>query len=110
MSSLRSDKSDSSPTTRDRGFLRHINKTDEERLVERKYPEYYKWRESVYERDDYTCQKCFKKGIRFNAHHIEGFAENKDLRTDMDNGITLCEQCHKKFHIKYGKTKIQKNI
>ena len=84
------------------------NLTDEERLIKRNYPEYNQWRTAVYERDDYTCQKCFKKGIRFNAHHIEGFAENKDLRTDMDNGITLCEQCHKKFHIKYGKTKIQK--
>lgn len=78
------------------------NKTDEERLIERKYLEYYKWRKSTYKKDDYTCQKCLIKGGRLNAHHIEGFASNKDLRTDINNGVTLCESCHKEFHKIYG--------
>lgn len=73
-------------------------KTDEERIRDRKYPEYYEWRRSVYERDDYTCQNCFEKGGRINAHHIEAYSKNMELRTDVSNGITLCEDCHKQYH------------
>jgi hypothetical protein len=86
----------------------NYNKTDEERLIERKYPEYYKWRKSVYEKDDYTCQKCNQRSGILNAHHIEGYAENKDLRVDINNGITFCKKCHKKFHAKYGKINIKR--
>ena len=63
--------------------------------------EYKRWRDTVFERDNYTCQECkrrSKKGerIEINAHHILGFAENIDHRYDLDNGITLCIECHKK--------------
>lgn len=61
-------------------------------------PEYKEWRKAVYERDDYTCQKCGKKGGNLNAHHIKAYAEYPDLRIELDNGITLCEECHKKEH------------
>ncbi len=27
---------------------------------------------------------------------------NKELRTTLTNGITLCETCHKNFHHQYG--------
>lgn len=64
----------------------------------RRTPEYIKWRKAVYERDDYTCQICGKRGGTLNAHHIKHFAKNKDLRTDINNGITLCEDCHKAIH------------
>ena len=37
-----------------------------------------------------------------NVHHIERYADNKELRTDINNGITLCYDCHKKI---YGKEK-----
>lgn len=78
------------------------NLTKEEREVSRKYPEYHKWVQDVYERDDYTCQCCGGRGEELNAHHIKSYKDHKDLRTDVNNGITLCEDCHKKFHIKYG--------
>lgn len=64
----------------------------------RRTPEYIKWRNEIYKRDDYTCQICGKRGGKLNAHHIKHFAKYKDLRTEINNGITLCEECHKKIH------------
>lgn len=61
------------------------------------------WAKKVYERDNYTCQKCGKHGGRLNAHHIYGFYEYPELRFNVNNGITLCPSCHAKFHHKYGK-------
>jgi len=53
------------------------------------------WKIKVFKRDDFTCQKCGKKGIYLEAHHINGFAEFPELRFDVSNGITLCKNCHK---------------
>ena len=54
-------------------------------------------------RDNYTCQICGdNSGSNLNAHHFEGYAKNKKLRTIVSNGITLCEFCHKEFHNEYG--------
>ena len=80
----------------------NLDKTDEEREKERSYPEYRKWRKSIFERDEYTCQNCGQKGGRLNAHHIESYNINKDLRTTLENGITLCKDCHSNFHHIYG--------
>lgn len=66
--------------------------------------EYGQWRKSVFQRDNYTCQKCHQRGGVLHAHHIRSFATNPKLRTDLKNGITLCEHCHLSFHQHYGKT------
>lgn len=80
--------------------------TPEQNLL-RKQVEYKKWRDEVYEKDDYTCQCCGKRGGRLNAHHIFSFANYEELRFCVDNGITLCEDCHDStkdgsFHNLYG--------
>lgn len=59
---------------------------------------YKAWRLAVYRRDDYTCCRCGARGVRLNAHHIKGYAHYPELRYEVSNGITLCEECHKKEH------------
>lgn len=84
-------------------YMYKPDKTDDERERERKYPAYYDWRRSVYERDDYTCQCCGQVGGVLNAHHIESFSRVRELRTDVGNGITLCGDCHKQYHADFYK-------
>lgn len=61
----------------------------------RRSVEYKLWRESVYKRDNWTCQKCKEKGGKLVADHIKSFAEYPELRFELSNGRTLCVDCHK---------------
>jgi transposase len=84
--------------------------------------EYKNWRNLVYERDGYTCQECGKQvSGHLEAHHCnipyavilsnflkeyDQFSPIEDKETllrlatkyepfwDVDNGQTLCEECH----------------
>lgn len=62
--------------------------------------QYQEWRSSVFQRDNYTCQRCGKKGTTLNAHHIEPFNRFEKLRYEITNGITLCVKCHREHHKK----------
>ena len=64
--------------------------------------EYHLWQGSVFARDYWTCQKCYKKIKELHAHHIKNFLDYPELRFAIDNGITLCKKCHINFHKKYG--------
>jgi hypothetical protein len=76
--------------------------SDEERAYKRNDIEYYDWRRKVFERDSYTCTTCGdNKGGNLVAHHKDGYGWCRERRTDIDNGVTLCKQCHKDFHILY---------
>ena len=62
--------------------------------------EYKLWRKAIYERDKYTCIWCgakSQKGMKviLHADHIKPFALFPELRFAIDNGRTLCEDCHK---------------
>ena len=58
--------------------------------------EYRLWRESVFKRDNWICIWCKKRGGKLNADHIKPFAYFPELRFAIDNGRTLCEDCHRK--------------
>jgi len=60
------------------------------------------WRTEVFTRDNFTCQICFKRGDKLQAHHLENYSSCKEKRFDVNNGVTLCTKCHKAFHSKYG--------
>lgn len=68
------------------------------------------WRSDVFFRDNFVCQSCGKHGVLLNAHHIKSFSSiikqynikniNDALLCeelwDINNGQTLCLECHKK--------------
>jgi hypothetical protein len=55
------------------------------------------WSREVKRRDKYVCQKCGSKK-NLHAHHIKEKSRFKDLRLDLENGITLCNVCHANEH------------
>ncbi len=73
-------------------------KNEDYRIRRRK--EYTDWRKSVFERDNYVCQQCGIRGKYLNAHHKKSFKNYPELRYDLNNGITLCLECHKLEHKK----------
>jgi len=72
---------------------------------------YRQWRSDVFTRDNFTCQNCGQRGGVLNAHHIKKFIKIMDeykIRSledafnceelwNINNGITLCKDCHKKI-------------
>ena len=70
--------------------------------------EYRQWRSDIFTRDNFTCQKCGKRGCYLEAHHIISFSElikkynintikdalNCEELWNINNGITLCKKCH----------------
>lgn len=74
--------------------------------------EYKVWRKSIFERDKYSCSECGNTKDRLHAHHIKhlnkifidnDFDIDKTLKSkifnDINNGITLCADCHRKKHL-----------
>lgn len=62
-------------------------------------PVYKDWRKKVYKRDKFSCQfpkahTACKSKRRLQAHHIKKWSTSAALRYEVDNGITLCRECH----------------
>lgn len=72
--------------------------------------EYKEWRAAVFIRDNHTCQKCFQVGHKINAHHIFDYTNHESIRYEYGNGITLCVNCHNKFHKLFGRKNTLKQL
>ena len=68
--------------------------------------EYKNWRRLVFERDDYTCKFCGKRGVKIHADHILPWSSYPEHRYDINNGRTLCVQCHIKTDTWGGRSKL----
>lgn len=67
------------------------------------------WRDSIFKRDKYTCQECGQIGGQLEAHHkitmasiLKEYNINSMIKAyycdslwDIENGQTLCKDCHK---------------
>lgn len=51
------------------------------------------WRRAVLLRDNYTCVWC-GSNEKLDVDHIKRFADYPELRFAIDNGRTLCRNCH----------------
>lgn len=83
----------------------YIDGTSKFTVSHYKSQQYKLWRNSVFERDNFTCQDCGAKDVYLEAHHIKGWAQYPELRFDLENGKTLCKECHKRTDNYKGKGK-----
>ena len=75
----------------------HEAEYEEACKVKRTDREVSRWRNEVLARDNYRCVRCGNTD-KLNVHHIQPWKDNPELRTSIENGITLCEKCHKDVH------------
>ena len=69
-------------------------KTLEQAMI-RTSEQYKIWRHDVFSRDNFVCQMPGCPGDRYlESHHVRTFSKFPELRFEVNNGITLCRQCH----------------
>lgn len=55
------------------------------------------WSKTIKKMDNYICKLCnSKKNIQ--AHHIQPKQDFPKLCLELNNGVTLCENCHENIH------------
>ncbi|WAX26338.1 hypothetical protein [Ralstonia phage p2110] len=57
------------------------------------------WRAAVFERDGHRCIKCGATD-QLHAHHRARWVDAPFLRVVVENGVTLCGDCHRDEHAK----------
>ena len=55
------------------------------------------WYDDIKERDGYECQECGSKE-NLRSHHIFQRAYYSGLENNINNGITVCHNCHMRLH------------
>ena len=70
----------------------------QENLRLRQQLQYVLWRDAVLQMADYTCQTCGRRGGKLHAHHKQEFAKYPELRFCVQNGMCMCEECHRIYH------------
>lgn len=96
--------------TKPENHPRWLGGKSQENQIGRANNEYCEWRINVFKRDHFICQKCLSSGKKLNAHHIDNWSDNQDKRYLIENGITLCKECHRKIHKIYGQKTNEKHL
>ena len=73
--------------------------------MHRRSAEVHSWRREVISRDKRTCQRCgvkknTRKRIEVVAHHKKSWTKFPEFRFILENGMTVCAECHKWVHSK----------
>lgn len=75
---------------------------EKELLKKYKEKEWFKFKEKIFELDNYTCVKCNrsrkKDGIILQVHHKEYIKDKKPWEYDINFCETLCKCCHAEEH------------
>jgi hypothetical protein len=62
-------------------------------LDDRTSAEYQQWRQDVRKRDGNSCRRCgFDTNLE--VHHIKPLVKYPEFKTELDNGLTFCGNCH----------------
>ena len=80
-----------------RWWIQTINSKNRNKL--RNTKESRNWRKIILARDKF-CQ-CCNSTENLQAHHIDNWATNPELRIEESNWICLCKSCHHEFHKEY---------
>jgi 5-methylcytosine-specific restriction endonuclease McrA len=67
-----------------------------ENALKRKRGGLKNWRNLILVRDNYSCVECGKQYVQLEIDHIYSWALFPELRLELDNGRTLCAECHGK--------------
>jgi 5-methylcytosine-specific restriction endonuclease McrA len=68
-----------------------------------KTSEYIEWQKKCMERDNFRCIICGENRKTYlTVHHLYSKDIYFDKIFDVDNGVTICKKCHRKFHNHYG--------
>lgn len=89
--------------------LRYQSRKEYLRSRHWEYRKKEKWGGNWYaalQRDDFTCQGCrvrmtpsqWTSTRRLVVHHLDGTGEHANKNHEMENLMTVCGSCHRKFH------------
>ena len=56
------------------------------------------WRKEVFVRDNYTCLLCGERNVELHPHHLKGVTYFPKNRFEVNNGLTICKNCHYLIH------------
>lgn len=65
--------------------------------TKRNWAIYKEFKKLVHIRDNNKCFICKKSG-KNDVHHIEAWTNNFEKRFSIENGITVCKNCHLEIH------------
>lgn len=63
------------------------------RMYETNVKEWYRMRKVVFDRDNYTCQYCGKRGCMLEVDHVIPFSKGGSY--ELSNLVTACRKCNR---------------